>query len=624
MGRCGAVASGAVTRSVALLVNPTSGGGRGAREGRAAADRLRDLGVAVRLLEGKDPVDAARVARDAVQSGVDALVVAGGDGMVHLGVQCVAGTDIPLGIVPTGTGNDFATALGLPPHDAAGAAQVIAGWQVRTVDAVLTQSGAGQRWFAGVLSSGFDSAVNERANRMRWPKGRSRYNVAILAELRVFKAVPFRLTIDGAVIEAHAMLVAVGNNTSYGGGMRVTPGALLDDGLLHVTVLRPSSAPWSSCGSSPASTRARTSRTGRWTCTSVATVRLEAPGAIAYADGERVGAAAHHGDLRARRSSRRPVVARGGIGSSGMASPAELASFRAGYPFGLDPFQVRPARRWRPVAASWSRPPRVPARRWSASSPCTWRWPRDASASTRPRSRRCPTRSTATSCARYGAERVGLLTGDNSVNGEAPVVVMTTEVLRNMLYASSPALADLGYVVMDEVHYLSDRLRGAVWEEVIIHLPEVVRLVSLSATVSNAEEFGEWLARCAATPRSSSRSTGRCRCGSTSWSAPGSTTCSSTTSRRWSVLSSCGSPATSSVSPGQGDRRPQRGGHRRRSQDTPSRVDVVERLDRAGLLPAIMFVFSRAGCDAAVDAVPALGTAAHDTCRARRGRGLRP
>src|SRR6201997_2149062 len=94
---------------------------------------------------------------------------------------------------------------------------------------------------------------------------------------------------------------------------------------------------------------------------------------------------------------------------------------------------------------------------------------------------------------RYGPERVGLLTGDNSINGEAPVVVMTTEVLRNMLYAGSPALKNLGYVVLDEVHYLADRLRGAVWEEVIIHLPDSVRVVALSATVSNAEEFGDWL-----------------------------------------------------------------------------------------------------------------------------------
>src|SRR6201994_3651902 len=94
---------------------------------------------------------------------------------------------------------------------------------------------------------------------------------------------------------------------------------------------------------------------------------------------------------------------------------------------------------------------------------------------------------------RHGAESVGLLTGDNAVNSDAPVVVMTTEVLRNMLYVDSPALVGLGYVVMDEVHYLGDRFRGAVWEEAIIHLPASVRLASLSATVSNAEEFGEWL-----------------------------------------------------------------------------------------------------------------------------------
>src|SRR5680860_764391 len=95
---------------------------------------------------------------------------------------------------------------------------------------------------------------------------------------------------------------------------------------------------------------------------------------------------------------------------------------------------------------------------------------------------------------RYGAENVGLLTGDNTINGEAPIVIMTTEVLRNMLYAGSRTLIGLGFVVMDEVHYLADRFRGAVWEEVIIHLPESVALISLSATVSNAEEFGEWLA----------------------------------------------------------------------------------------------------------------------------------
>jgi diacylglycerol kinase (ATP) len=273
---------------VALLVNPTSGGGRGAREGRAAADRLRTLGIAVRLLEGADAQDAMRVARDAVNAGIDALVVAGGDGMVHLGVQCVAGTDVPLGVVPTGTGNDFATALGIPPHDAVAAADTVGRWNVRTVDAVLTDSEAGKRWYAGVMSSGFDSAVNERANHLRWPRGRSRYNLAIIAELGVFKALPFRVTVDGTVIETEAMLTAVGNNTSYGGGMKVTPDALLDDGLLNVTVLRKVGKveflrvfPRVYKGTH-VTHRAVDVYVGR-------EVRLEAPGAIAYADGERIG-----------------------------------------------------------------------------------------------------------------------------------------------------------------------------------------------------------------------------------------------------------------------------------------------------------------------------------------------
>ena len=135
----------------------------------------------------------------------------------------------------------------------------------------------------------------------------------------------------------------------------------------------------------------------------------------------------------------------------------------------------------------------MPARRWWASSRCTWRW--------RP-GRKCfyttPIKALSNQkhsdlVRRYGPERIGLLTGDQSINGDAPVVVMTTEVLRNMLYAGSDALQGLSYVVMDEVHFLADRMRGAVWEEVILHLPEEVRLVSLSATVSNAEEFGGWM-----------------------------------------------------------------------------------------------------------------------------------
>jgi ATP-dependent RNA helicase HelY len=203
---------------------------------------------------------------------------------------------------------------------------------------------------------------------------------------------------------------------------------------------------------------------------------------------------------------------------------------------------------------------------------------------------------------RHGAANVGLLTGDNAVNGEAPVVVMTTEVLRNMLYAGSPALRGLRYVVMDEVHYLADRFRGAVWEEVILHLPDTVTLVSLSATVSNAEEFGDWLQE-----------------------VRGDTTVIVEEHRPVPLWQSVlvgrrlhdlfvdddqhdVNPALTRLASEEARfartrvaSRPQRGGRRPRSRvDVPTRPEVVESLDRAGLLPAIVFIFSRAGCNAGV------------------------
>jgi ATP-dependent RNA helicase HelY len=208
---------------------------------------------------------------------------------------------------------------------------------------------------------------------------------------------------------------------------------------------------------------------------------------------------------------------------------------------------------------------------------------------------------------RYGADRVGLLTGDNSINGDAPVVVMTTEVLRNMLYAGSSALDGLGYVVMDEVHYLADRFRGAVWEEVIIHLPESVQLVSLSATVSNAEEFGEWLE----TVRGETQII-------VSEHRPVPLWQHVLAGGRLYDLYAGADPHEADVArvnpelvrfareeerfgfAPRGGRPGGRGGRSRRIPPPPSRVDVIERLDAAGLLPAITFIFSRAGCDAAV------------------------
>ena len=216
---------------------------------------------------------------------------------------------------------------------------------------------------------------------------------------------------------------------------------------------------------------------------------------------------------------------------------------------------------------------------------------------------------------RYGSAKVGLLTGDNSINGEAPVVVMTTEVLRNMLYGGSATLDGLGYVVLDEVHYLADRFRGAVWEEVIIHLAEPVRVVALSATVSNAEEFGDWLTQ-----------------------VRGGTTVIVDEHRPvplWQHVLAEGHLYDLFVSPGGTRRaeadgaddgasrprvnpellrlsrreewarrkapgRPARGARRPPRPRPPSRPLIIERLDSAALLPAITFIFSRAACDAAV------------------------
>jgi ATP-dependent RNA helicase HelY len=208
---------------------------------------------------------------------------------------------------------------------------------------------------------------------------------------------------------------------------------------------------------------------------------------------------------------------------------------------------------------------------------------------------------------RYDNSTVGLLTGDNSINGDAAVVVMTTEVLRNMLYTGSPALSGLGYVVLDEVHYLADRSRGAVWEEVIIHLPESVRVVALSATVSNAEEFGEWLDQ-----------------------VRGGTAVIVDEQRPvplWQhVLAGhhlydlFTDDEHTRVNPellrvAQRDTwierkapaRPGRGGRRPRPFPPAYRPDVISRLDNSGLLPAITFIFSRAGCDAAVEQCLAAG-----------------
>ena len=270
-------------RRVALLTNPVAGGGRGSALLQPTLDRLRAGGLDVDVLVGRDVLDAARLAGEAVRDRVDALVALGGDGLVNLAAQAVTGTDVPLAVVPAGTGNDSVRALGIP-RDPAAAADVVLHGRPRLVDA----GRVGGRVFLSVLSSGFDSRVNERANRMSWLRGPARYPIAMLGELRVFRPVPYELVVDGEPWATPAMLVAVGNGRSYGGGMQICPGAELDDGLLDVTVLTPLPTarflrlfPSVYRGEHVGRPEVRTYK--------AKTVLLDAPGMTAYADGEPVG-----------------------------------------------------------------------------------------------------------------------------------------------------------------------------------------------------------------------------------------------------------------------------------------------------------------------------------------------
>ncbi|MDT7571780.1 MAG: diacylglycerol kinase [Actinomycetota bacterium] len=223
--------------SFALVVNPTSGKGRAAAAAAVVQDRLAAAGHDVERLQGSDGADALRLCRAAVVNGVDAVVAVGGDGMAHLALQACAGTTTALGIVPTGTGNDLARALRLPLGEPSTSADLLVDGVTRSVDAVRS----GDIWWACVLGTGFDAAVNDRANRMTWPRGRRRYDIAVVTELRTYRAGRFVLHLDGARSEVDAMLIAIGNAPSYGGGMKVCPDALVDDGQLDVVVVGPMS-----------------------------------------------------------------------------------------------------------------------------------------------------------------------------------------------------------------------------------------------------------------------------------------------------------------------------------------------------------------------------------------------
>jgi diacylglycerol kinase (ATP) len=273
------------SREIALLTNPTAGKGKGAKLRDVALAHLRQQGLVVRNLQGRDADEALDLARQCVEDGVETLVVCGGDGMVHLAVQAVAGSPTALGLIPAGTGNDVARYFDLPRKDPVAAADVVVAGRTRTVDLAR----AGSRYFLTVLAAGFDAVVNERANRMTWPKGQMRYNLATLAELRVFEPLPYVLQLDEREVRLDAMLVAVGNGPSFGGGLRITEGAVLDDGLLDVVIIKPISKP-DLIRTYPKLFKGTHVNHPQYEHHRVRSVTVAAPGIVSYADGERFGA----------------------------------------------------------------------------------------------------------------------------------------------------------------------------------------------------------------------------------------------------------------------------------------------------------------------------------------------
>ena len=274
---------------IALLTNPTAGKGKGTKARDLALPKLAAAGVAVRSLEGTDADDALRLAREAVADGVDALVVCGGDGLVHLATQVVAGTGVPLGIVPAGTGNDVASYVDLPKNDLAACVDILVDALAEQRTRTLDLARAGDKYFVTVLAAGFDAIVNERANAMAWPKGQMRYNLATLLELRTFKPLDYRLELDGVPLEVDAMLCAVGNGWAFGGGLRITEGARLDDGLLDVVIIRPMSK-LGLIRTYPKLFKGTHITVPQYEHHLVKTITVSTPGIVSYADGERFGA----------------------------------------------------------------------------------------------------------------------------------------------------------------------------------------------------------------------------------------------------------------------------------------------------------------------------------------------
>ena len=270
----------------AIVVNPTSGQGKGAEFGKLVAGYFSKHDLKYQLITG---ISTQNVHSD-LQKFLDenencpGVISVGGDGLVHLVLQVVVPKKIAFAAIPAGTGNDFVRTLNWSLDDVNGLLDRVTTTPPQLIDLGLVDG----EWFGAVLSSGFDSTVNEKANALSWPKGRSKYNLAIALELPLFKPSHFEIELDDRTISTEAMLIAVGNGASYGGGMQVCPQASITDGLFDVMVLSPISKlefirvfPTVYLGTHVNHPEVNIYRTKK--------VRINSD-AIAYADGERIGA----------------------------------------------------------------------------------------------------------------------------------------------------------------------------------------------------------------------------------------------------------------------------------------------------------------------------------------------
>ncbi|MGV1006331.1 MAG: diacylglycerol kinase [Candidatus Nanopelagicales bacterium] len=275
---------------VTVLTNPMAGHGNAPHAAERAVARFQELGIDVVEIVGRDATHARQLVDEAVAAGTDALVVVGGDGVIRLALQSLARTQIPLGIVPAGTGNDHAREYGIPVGDPVEAVDIIAAGWTESADLGHIRSADGaSTWFGTVTATGFDSLVSDRVNRMSWPHGRMRYNVAMVAELSRLRPLPFRLVLDGdREIVADLTLAAIGITRSYGGGMQICPGADHSDGLLDITMVAAGSR-FTLIRLFPTVFKGTHVNLDEVTTARARTVTISSPGINAYADGDFVG-----------------------------------------------------------------------------------------------------------------------------------------------------------------------------------------------------------------------------------------------------------------------------------------------------------------------------------------------